>query len=334
MATRKSHSMKDVLRTIRSGEKFLVCTHVNPDPDALASQLAMARILEGLGKKAVMICPEPVAKRFDFLPGIGRIRLPGSVAGKNFDAAVIVDCGDYSRVGTLRSLLTAVRPRINIDHHITNNYFGEINLVLPRASSTAEIIYDFLEASRLPLTKELAFLLYVGIMTDTGSFRYDNTTARTHAVAARLLEYPLSVSRLYTKLYETIPLDDIRNLTRLVSRFELLEQGQVICLELTRRTIRRFSEDFDLRDKIFRHFRAIRDVEVIVILTEEKKGATRVNFRSQSRVDVARLASRFDGGGHSRASGCLIHDSMPNARKRVLAEVRKVLNTKRRGRAA
>ena len=178
------------------------------------------------------------------------------------------------------------------------------------------------------IDRDLALLLYLGIMTDTGSFRDESTTAKTHRVAAKLIDKGLCVQEIFNKVYETVPFKDLKYFTEIVSAFDALDQGQIICVELPKKVLKNFSKDFDLRDKVFRYLRAIKGVEVLVIFTEEARGKTRVNFRSLSRVDVATIASQFGGGGHSRASGCLVEASIRGARQKVLRVVRKALEGK------
>jgi len=317
---------RHIIDILQKFDRFLISTHVNPDPDALASEIALAMYLRGKGKKVAILNEEKVPERFLFMPGVGQIRKfqPGK---KNvYDAVIIVDCGDLSRVGKVAQAVREDKPVINIDHHITNQSFGEFNLVDPKASSTCEIVYDLLRKACYPLNRDMAALLYLGIMTDTGSFRYENTTSRTHRFAAELMAFDLSVSEMYRCLYELIPFQDIRSFSRVVDGLKPLVQGQVVCLELTKATLRKFSESFDLRDKIFRYVRAIKGVEVVVILTEKNAKNTRVNFRSHGKVDVARLAFRFNGGGHCRASGCMVEGDMSAARNKVLRAVREVLD--------
>jgi phosphoesterase RecJ-like protein len=321
----KNNSFREISQAIGEHHSFLVCTHVNPDPDAVASQCAMVRILRHLGKKVVAVSPEPIPRRFHFLPGAKQVRLASSIKKWDFDMAIILDCGDFNRIGPVQTLLSPGTVLVNIDHHVTNSFFGQYNCVVSKSSSTAELLYDLLTQFSCPLTKILAQLLYTGILTDTGCFRYDNTTSHTHEVASRLLSFGVSSNKLYIKLYESIPLADLKNFNKLVSSFERYFNNQVVCLVLSQNDLKRFSEEFDLRDRIFRHFRAIKDVEVIVILTVEKKNVTRVNFRSLSRVNVAWLAYRFQGGGHSRASGCLVQEGLTHTKKRVLQEISKVI---------
>lgn len=321
--TPESHFQKTI-SLIRKYQNFLICTHINPDPDALSSQLALAMVLKSLGKKVLVLSSEKTPHRFRFLPGSEMIRT-GSPGRLPYEVALIVDCGDLSRIGKMQELIQPEKILVNIDHHITNELFGTLNLVIPEASSTAEVLFDLFQKMRIPLTEEMAILLYLGIMTDTGSFRYDNTTAHTHRVIATLMKFPVPVSRLYQVLYETIPLTDIRYFTHLVRKFDSLCRGRVICVELKKKTLEKFSDEFDLRDKVFRHFRAIKGVEVILILTEEASRRTRINLRSLQHVDVGRLAYQFKGGGHSRASGCMLEVDMKTARNQILTEIKKAL---------
>lgn len=312
-------------RVIAQNKRFLVCTHVNPDPDALASQIAVAQVLKNFGKDVRVLSSDPLPKRFRFLPGSKMIRAYEEGTRVPFEVAVIVDCGDLRRIGRVQELIPPGTSILNIDHHITNELFGTLNIVVPSASSTCEVLFDLFKKMKAAITRDMATLLYLGIMTDTGSFRYENTTAHTHAVTAELMRFPIPVSEFYEVLYETIPFNDIRYFTRLVGTFDFLSRGRVVCLELPKKVLAKFSDEFDLRDKIFRYLRAIKGVEVIVILTEETPTRTRVNLRSLRRVDVGRLAYRFQGGGHSRASGCIVEESIKKAKQKILAEIKEDL---------
>jgi len=318
-------SFLQISQAIRKFKTFIVATHVNPDPDALASQLAMTMYLKKKGKTVLALAEDTVPERYSFLPGAKMVQKVNTKKSYVYDVAIVVDCGDRGRIGTVNKVLDRKKPLINIDHHITNDSFGTINHVVPRASSTAEIIFEFLLSAKFQLDKDISMLLYLGVMTDTGSFRYENTTSRTHEVISHLLKFDLPVNQYYQRLYETVPLSDIENFTKLMSRFHSAFEGQVIYIELKRSAFKKFSEEFDLRDKIFSYLRSIKGAEVFAILTEQTASKTRINLRSQTRVDVARLAAIFDGGGHSRASGCVIDGNIKQARERILAELKKIL---------
>jgi len=316
-------SARKVLEAVEQYDKFLICTHTNPDPDALASQVAFGIFLEGMGKKVVMISETPVPRRFLFLPGMKRIKPLGKRRRVTYDAAIITDAGELDRIGEVKRLLDPQKPIINIDHHITNHYFGDVDYVLPKSSSTCEVIYGIFKKAGFQFDRQIAELLYVGAMTDTGSFRYTNTTAQTHRMAAELLEFPISANDLYKRIYEQVPANDLKYFTQVVSRFEFLCGGKIVCVNLAKEIVKKFSEQFDLRDKIFGYLRTMEGVEVLVIFTELANGRVRVNFRSQGKMDVARIAEQFQGGGHHKASGCELSGTMGMVRRKILAEMKK-----------
>ena len=314
-----------VLSALRKHKSFLISTHVNPDPDALGSELSMSIFLRALGKNVHIVNEEPAPQRLAFLPQARWIK--GYAQSRNIvcDAAIILDCGELDRIGKVQKLISADTFVINIDHHVTNDSFGDLNLVEPKASSTVEVLYLLFKEAGHALTKDLAFNLYVGLMTDTGSFRFENTTAQTHAICADLMRFGFSVTDIYRKVYASIPYKDLKEFTKLISYFDVFYGGRVVCVELSRKILARFSEQFDLRDTIFQFLRAMHGVDVFVIFTEVGHKKTRINLRSSSKFDVAKLASDFSGGGHKRASGCSIDKGMKEARQIFLGRIGKLL---------
>ncbi len=311
-----------VTKILKKNKSFLITTHVNPDPDALSSELALALFLKSQGKEVSVVNEEKVPSRFLFLPKSTLITSIKNYKARPYDVAIVVDCGDLDRIGRVKKLMSLDKMIINIDHHITNDRFGDINLVNPQVSSAAEIMYDLLQEANCRMTKDIATLLYLGIMTDTGSFRYETTTPHCHTIAAELMKFDISISQLYRVLYESVPLQDLKGFTKIVSRFDSFYKGKVLCVELPKKVLNKFSQDFDLRDKIFGFLRTVKGVEVVMIVTEENAHQTRINLRSQGSVDVAKLASHFQGGGHSRASGCLIEGNMKVAQKKILDQLK------------
>ncbi|MFH1360082.1 MAG: bifunctional oligoribonuclease/PAP phosphatase NrnA [Candidatus Omnitrophota bacterium] len=317
-------SYRHVIEEIKKNKVFLISTHVNVDADALAGELALAQWLRAMKKKVHIVNAQDMPKMFSFFPGVKSIER-FKKQNISYDVAIILDCGSLSRIAQVRELLAKDKKIINIDHHITNNYFGHPNCVYPKASSTAEIIFDLLQHARFPLNKTIARLLYLGIMTDTGSFRYDSTSSRTHEIISQLLKFDIPIYQMYRKSYEDIPLRDMKEFASMIKDFEIHVKDRVITFDLTRAKSRRFTQSFDLRDRIFTFLRAIKGVEVVVIFTEVSKKQTRVNFRSQEKVDVARLAHDFEGGGHKRASGCRINEDLKTAKQIILKQLHRTL---------
>jgi len=317
--------MKKIIQTINKHKRFLISTHVNPDPDALCSELALALYLKSIGKTVTVVNEEDVPSRFYFLPGSKSIKSRKAISRLDYEVAIVVDCGDLNRIGNVQELLDKDKMLINIDHHITNDHFGTINYIDSKASSTCEMLFTLLKQGKCKLTDNIALHLYAGIMTDTGSFRYENATAETHMIVGELRKYNFSAYALYQKLYESIPVKDVKAFTNVVSRFDELHKGRVVCVELEKKVLSKFSEDFDLRDMIFKYLRAIKGVELIIIFTESASKETRINLRSTATFNVAKMAHHFNGGGHRRASGCSVKDNMRNTRRIVLQYVKRAI---------
>ena len=316
---------KKIVEALRKYKSFIVTMHTSPDPDALGAALAMALFLKSIGKKVRIFNEDPCPSWLRFMP---RISLYEQYTGKerfSADAVVVLDCGDLERMGKVRELLSKNTVIINIDHHVTNVHFGHYNHVQAKYSSTSEILYQVLKKARCRFTKDIAILLYLGILTDTGSFGFDCTSSHTHEVIADLLKFNFSVSDLYRQVYETMPKEDLRPFLSIIHRLELHFNERVACLVMAEKDDEILSGDFDLRDKVFGFLRSVKGLEVIVIITEKGKGRVRINFRSRNGFNVARLAERFGGGGHVKASGCFLDGSLASVKARILREIGKEL---------
>jgi len=316
-------SYKSVLKVIGPGRKFLLTTHHNPDADAVASVLAMALYLKCLGKKIQVLNEDACPPWLTFLPGTSMFKKASEVRPGDYDAAIVLDCGDLERVGSVGKSIQRTKPLINIDHHVTNDGFGNINVVQPKASSSCEMVFDLLQDAGHPLDKNLAILLYAGIMTDTGSFRYENTSAHCHAVAEKLMAFKFSAAHMYDRLYVGIPVEDMKLFTFVIHKAQLLDGNRVYCVALSRKMKDSFSKSFDLNEKIFAFLRSVQGIEVAVILTELNSLEVRVNLRSQNDFDVAALAQQFEGGGHKKAAGCKIQGSLSLAQQKICLAIHK-----------
>ncbi len=314
-----------LLEEIRKHKTFLLTTHQNPDPDALCSELACAIFLKKLGKEVYIINAEEIPVRFSFLPHKAWIKTFKKGTRIKYDVAIVLDCGDLDRIGRVKELIDPAKPLINLDHHITNTYFGQMNWVKPSASSTTEVLFEIIKLAKVPLNDDMAYHLYTGMMTDTGSFCFENVTSTTLQVASELRKFKFSPSQIYKNIYESMPVKDLKMAAQIVGDMDLLFSGQVIALELRKKDLAKFSKNIDVRDTLFKFLRMIKGVEVIVIFTEVKKNQTRINFRSSSYVDVASIAAVFSGGGHIRASGGMMDASISQTRMKVLKQIRKAL---------
>ncbi|MBI4309288.1 MAG: bifunctional oligoribonuclease/PAP phosphatase NrnA [Candidatus Omnitrophica bacterium] len=318
-------NIKQALNFLRRHRKFLITTHLKPDADAAASALAMALFLKSMGKKVQVINEDALPQWLGFLPQAQLFNKASTVKVLDYDAAIVLDCGDLNRAGKARKFLSDHKPILNIDHHITNDRFGDVRLITGNASSTCEILFELLKAARCRLNKNLALLLYAGIMTDTGSFRFENTSARTHAIIAALMAFGIKAQELYQRLYVGIPVKDIQLFTKVVHSARLLLNHQAYCVPLPQKVNAAFSRSFDLKEKLFTFLRSVEGIEVVVILTEINSKETRINLRSQGDFDVAKLALKFNGGGHRKAAGGKVYAGLAAAQKQIVAAISRQL---------
>lgn len=320
--------LRKAVECIRKHKSFIITAHTNLEGDALGSELAFYRLLKKLGKEAAIVNEDILPPSYGFLPGIDKIRQfkQGKTRVK-FDCFVALDCSDLERTGEVYRLNSAGKTVLNIDHHISNRYFGNVNWVEPAASCTSEMVYKLYKAMRVPIDRDEALCMYVGILTDTGSFRYSNTTAFTHKVISELLKHRFKTQEIYKYIYEDIPFTDMKLLGRILPRMRQDAKGKVIWFEVPRVLLRNWKLSFDLSEHILAFGRAVRGVEVVVLFKENLgvRNEVRINFRSQGAVDVNKIASYFGGGGHKTASGATVRGKLSEVRKKVLSKIRYAL---------
>jgi bifunctional oligoribonuclease and PAP phosphatase NrnA len=291
---------------IRSGDRFLLTTHENPDGDALGSLLAMHRILEALGKDSVMFLGArefPLPVEYRFLPLEEVFHEPP--ADINDRVVIFLDCGNIDRmpVDFVRDDMEV----INIDHHHDNTRFGTVNLVDTEASCTAEIIYDLAGLLGVELTPEIANALYVGLVTDTGKFMYENTDARSHRMAAGLIEAGVDVNDIYRRLYEHAPIEKLKLLAQALEGIELRDDGRLAVTYISGDDYAATGGSEPLTEGVIDHLRTIDGTAVAAVVRDQADGgraARKVSMRStDGRVDVSAIARINGGGGHRRAAG-------------------------------
>ncbi|MFH1189117.1 MAG: bifunctional oligoribonuclease/PAP phosphatase NrnA [Candidatus Omnitrophota bacterium] len=323
--------MREVIAAIRKHKNFLISAHINPEGDSLCSQLAMKELLAALGKKAVIVNHDPVPDHYKFLPGI--YGLSTDLTRKvDFDAALILDCPTLKRVGDVAGMIGKDKTIINIDHHISSEKFGDVNWVDPDASSTGEMVYKLFKEMKVPLTKEIALSLYIAILTDTGSFNYDNTSAITHEIAGDLLGYGLEPGSVSESVYERRTLIDIKLLGLVLSTLKVNKTGEIAYLAITRKMISETGADISKSEGFVNYARSIEGVKVAALFKEDMKNSGKINvsFRSKSGADVNKIASFFGGGGHVKASGCILEGKLADVEAKVIAKIEELLKGKGR----
>ncbi len=309
MSTRNgaTSSRQQVLEALRAGESFVLTTHEHPDGDALGSLAAMQQVLSALGKDVVSFLaadefPLPYEYRFLELPQLVT-EVPEDVAERT---VVFLDCGNIDR-NPARELQDGGRI-LNIDHHHDNTRFGTIDHVVPDASCTAEVIWDLMRGLGVELTQPIAAALYVGLVTDTGRFMYENTGPRAHLMAADLIEAGIDVHAIYQQLYEGVPVGKLELLARGLSAVERFDGGLLTLSQLTRADYAETGADESYSEGVVDHLRAVQGTAVAglvrELLSDTATARRKVSLRStDDRIDVSRIARAQGGGGHRRAAG-------------------------------
>ncbi len=313
MKSIRNSSLQKVVGALKRHSSFLVTAHRNPEGDALGAELALAHLLRRLGKRAVVVNEDPVPAEYRFIPERARIRpCDHRIRPQSFDAFVIVDCSDLQRSGAV-ARLSAGKPVIDIDHHITNEGFGDVCWVDPSCSSSCEQVYLLYRQLKVSFDAAAAMQLYIGIATDTGYFRYSNTTPRTHEAAAELMRAGRIVpSTVYRAVYEDIPFSQMLLVSRLVGSAESFAGGKILAVKVPRSLVGDDRQSVDLGEHILSALRAVKGVEAVLLAKENPGPAreVRINLRAQGRVDVSAVARRFGGGGHRSASGATVRGSL------------------------
>ena len=319
--TKKKEILRRIAEEIRGGRSFLISTHQNPEGDAIGSVLALGLALKSLGKDALILTQDPVPEVLAFLPGTGEI-IHKAPVNRRFDIALAVDCGDRPRLGEEFSKVQGIGKIINIDHHVSNGFFGDLNLIDPGASSAAEIIYALIQTLPAPFTREVAENIYTGLLTDTGSFHYSNTSPKTFSVARACLLAGVDPWEVSQKVYDTQPLPRLRLLPRVLDTLELLEDGRVSAVVVTQQMLKEAGATVAMTEDFINFARSVEGVEVALLFREVTSQKYRVSMRSRGAVDVARIAGQFQGGGHPAASGCTVEGSLSEVRTQVLEVVK------------
>lgn len=317
-------SLSEICRSIKKYNKFLITAHTSPEGDALGSVLGFYNLIKKLGKQAAIVSDDAVPYGYDFLPGILHIRRLAKVSKDiKFDCLVVLDCADLKRIGRVNKLNQNNKPILNIDHHISNRIFGDANWVDAQASSCSEMIYRLYKRLGLSLDEDTALVLYTGIMTDTGSFRYSNTSRSTFRAVAELLKFKVNVAQVYRSAYENIPVGQVKLLLKFLSEIKFFSQDRIATFRINAESLRAKKQGIDLADHILSFGRAIKGVQVVVLFKQSlgSRSQFRVNLRSQGRVDVNKVAAFFKGGGHKTAAGCTVGGGFLVVRQKVIAKI-------------
>ncbi len=309
--------MDQIINQIKKAQHILLTSHSGPDGDAVSSLLALGLALSHLDKKVTLYNSSPIPAVYRFLPSVERIVRHIKKAA-TYDVALVLDCADLSRVGQASSTITQIPVVINIDHHISNTGFGDIQLIDANACSTAEIVYRLIKALNAPIDKAIATSIYTGILTDTGSFRFSNTNQAAFAISQEMTELGVEPYSVAQHVFGTYSLERIKLLNLALDSLEISENGKMSIMTVTNAMFDYTETQPEDVDGMISYARRIPDVKVAALIQEQRNGKSRsrgqrrfrVSLRSDGSVDVAAIAGAFGGGGHASAAGFQVETTL------------------------
>jgi bifunctional oligoribonuclease and PAP phosphatase NrnA len=315
--------VEQAVSLISQAQRIALLAHEHPDGDCLGSAIGFAHILRQLGKTCVPACADPLPRAFTFLPGAEMLQT--TLGDEQFDLVIALDAGELTRYGSLftqHSAFLLQAPILNIDHHVSSEGCGQVNIIEPTAAATAELLVLFQQQAHLPLNKDAAVCLLTGLITDTGSFQYSSTTPRTLEAAACLLTTGATPEQIVKPLFRSRPLAQVRYDAAVVANIQTACDGHLIWSYATDETIAKTGLTSDMNDSCTAMLRDIEGVQIAAFFKSfGNPHETRVSLRSEAPYDVAKICMRFGGGGHLRAAGATIALPLEEAMKLVIAEL-------------
>ena len=303
---------KKIWDKIEESDNIVLISHLNPDGDALGSSLSMFKVLKNMGKNVKIVNMSDLAPYLDFLPNYDKV---SKTLPKKIDLMISFDCGSFDRLGIEE------KPKflINIDHHISNTNYGDINLI-EDAASTSQVVFNILEANNIKIDTETAICIYTALVTDTGNFQYESVTAEVFRVASELVKFGVKPEFVSKMLYERDRLSRLRFLAKALDTLELYCEGRVGVVEVTNELMKKSGAVKDDTDGLVNMVRKLETVEVSMMLREEENGDIKISLRSKNYVDVSKIVVKYGGGGHIRASGATIKNKTFSEVKNMILE--------------
>lgn len=323
--------LKRILEFIKASQRVLITSHRDPDGDSVGSQLALAEIAESLNKDWHIINQGELPKKYAFLDPDRKIKNVNILLkeknelGFTPDLVLVLDCTSLGRLGEVEKLIPAVAKLINIDHHPDNENFGAFNYVDESASAAGEIVFSLLQAAHLPITPAIANQLYAAILSDTGRFKFSNTSPDCLRVCAELLGAGANPKFVTNQIYFNHSLSFMRLLGSILSNPQVLNDGKICIMILKRELLKDLRLDPKEVEGVVDYSLFLKRVEIGLLFTEKGDQKTKVNLRSQNQFDVSKIARVFGGGGHRNAAGCILNHDLDQAQNIILEQIQKSL---------
>lgn len=316
--------MSSIAAALSKSNRIGITFHSSPDGDSIGSSLALLQALLILKKDAYIMCDDIAPEAYSFLPFISYINNAYKRVKDNTDCVVVLDCGSYDRIAADIKDSTQKFTLINVDHHLTNQYYGDMNLVDVNASAVGEIVYKMIMSLNVHLDENMAICLYTSILTDTGGFKYSNTTSETHSIIGELISTGINFSDAHRLIFENKKYERIKLYGSVINEMYLTASGRICVMKLTHDMLINTGNKASDTSDIISIGMEIDTVEVAVLLKEVPEGI-KISIRSKSLVDVRKIAELFGGGGHTRAAGLSMNKHIDEAEKIIINLVEKEL---------
>ena len=316
--------MNKVVEILNKSKKIGITFHVSPDGDSLGSSLALMLGLKKLGKEVYILSKDVLPEIYTFLPCCDAISASSSDVKEDTDCIAVLDCGNFERISANLNPKSKDYTLMNIDHHLSNDLYGDVNLVNTKASSVGEIIYEILKLMNIELDSNIASCIYTSIVSDTGGFKHSNTTSITHFIASELVSKGIEFNKIHRQLFENKKFARVKLLGKIIDSMYLIHNNQVCIMKLSKNMLDDLGiESSDTSDIISLGI-DIDTVEVAALIKETCEGF-KISLRSKNKVDVRKIAESFGGGGHIRAAGLTLKQSFNDAEEVIIKAIEKEL---------
>jgi len=326
--TTSSPELARIVDAVRARQRFVLSSHSRPDGDSIGSQLAMVYALQEMGKEATAVNADPASPPLMAFPGVRDIRMAASVEG-DFDAAIIMECGDLKRTGVSGLERYFV---INIDHHPGNTGYGQINWFDASAAACAEMVYDVVRALGVPLTKEIATHVYLAILTDTGSFHYSGISPRTFEICRECLEAGVDPVMVARNVYDSNNMGRLKLFGAVLGAMQIDQTGRIAIVYVDHEMARIAGGTYEDTEGLVNLPLTVKEIEAVVFFKQEKGDQYRVSLRSKGEVDINAIAKEYGGGGHKNASGCTISGPIEELQKTMVEKIENAIDGRPAGR--
>jgi len=313
-----------ISRVIRKNKNFLVTSHINLDGDGIGSELALYFILKKLNKKVTILNQDRIPKIYDFLPDSDKVQYWNNnrINPKSIDVGIALDCSSIKRIGRTYEIFKDIKTIINIDHHKSNENFGNLNYLDCSASSVGEIIYELITFLNIDLLDEkISTCLFTAIITDTGSFRYSNVSSKTFGVASHLTRHRIKSHLIANNIYNRNTYPGLKLLGESLLTLEMDDSNYVSWLTITRKMLNDTNANDEDIEGIINIATTLNNVEISILFRETKDNKIKVSFRSKGNFDVNKFAGKFKGGGHTNAAGCLCSGKLDEIKEKILSKL-------------